>query len=211
MKTIGEKIKSRRKELKMSVDYVAEKIGKNRATVYRYESDEIEDVSISVLGEIAKLLRIDPVYLMGLNDSPDNSALVTDYNYYPTAISAGLPFEVDGITESEKVAVPDMLMGRWAGQDDVFLANINGDSMNNLIKDGSLIAIKPIELNGLKNGDVVVFSDNHEYSVKHFHQGGDKLIFKSNSSNPNYYDQTFSESDNIKIHGKVIMWTVTQD
>ena len=37
--TVGERIKRRRKELKLSVDYVAKKLGKNRATVYRYESD----------------------------------------------------------------------------------------------------------------------------------------------------------------------------
>lgn len=34
--TIGKKIKDLRTELNMSVDELAEKLGKNRATIYRY-------------------------------------------------------------------------------------------------------------------------------------------------------------------------------
>lgn len=39
--TIGEIIKTRRNELGLSVDEVAKKIGKDRSTVYRYESNDI--------------------------------------------------------------------------------------------------------------------------------------------------------------------------
>ena len=34
--TTGEKIRARRKELGLSVDELAAKVGKNRATIYRY-------------------------------------------------------------------------------------------------------------------------------------------------------------------------------
>ena len=40
--TTGERIRTRRKQLGMSVDDLAVKLGKNRATIYRYESDTIE-------------------------------------------------------------------------------------------------------------------------------------------------------------------------
>ena len=46
---IGERIKNRRKMLGLSVDELAETIGKNRATIYRYESNEIENMSITIL------------------------------------------------------------------------------------------------------------------------------------------------------------------
>ena len=39
--TIGERIKKRRTELGLSVDDIAEKLGKGRATVYRYENGDI--------------------------------------------------------------------------------------------------------------------------------------------------------------------------
>ena len=41
MSTIGSRIRQKRQELGMSVDELAARLGKNRATVYRYESDDI--------------------------------------------------------------------------------------------------------------------------------------------------------------------------
>ena len=63
--TIGERIKQRRKELGFSVGEIAEKLGKNRATVYRYESGDIEDLPTQVLENLAKALETTPAELMG--------------------------------------------------------------------------------------------------------------------------------------------------
>ncbi len=68
---IGERIKNRRLELGLSVDEVAEKIGKNRATVYRYESREIENLPTSVLEPLAKALQTTPAFLIGWDREPD--------------------------------------------------------------------------------------------------------------------------------------------
>ena len=66
--TIGERIKKRRKEIGMSVETLAEKLGKNRATIYRYESDQIENMPLSVIEPLAKVLNVSPAYLMGWED-----------------------------------------------------------------------------------------------------------------------------------------------
>lgn len=63
--TVGERIKQRRLELNMSVDEVAAKLGKNRATVYRYESNDIENLPTSVLIPLARVLETTPAELMG--------------------------------------------------------------------------------------------------------------------------------------------------
>ncbi|WP_419573098.1 helix-turn-helix domain-containing protein [Phascolarctobacterium succinatutens] len=57
---IGKKIKSRRLALGMTADRLAEIIGKNRATVYRYENGEIENMPLSVVEPIAKALGMTP-------------------------------------------------------------------------------------------------------------------------------------------------------
>lgn len=62
---IGERIKRRREELGLSADQVADRIGKNRATVYRYESNDIKNFPIEVLTPLAEVLRTTPAYLMG--------------------------------------------------------------------------------------------------------------------------------------------------
>lgn len=73
--SVGERIKARRKELNLSVDEVADKLGKNRATIYRYESDEIENLPVTVLEPLAKILNTTPSYLMGWDKIEE------DYNF----------------------------------------------------------------------------------------------------------------------------------
>ena len=63
--SIGERIKLRRQQLGLTVDQLADRLGKNRATVYRYESNEIENLPLSILEPLAKSLGVSPAYLMG--------------------------------------------------------------------------------------------------------------------------------------------------
>lgn len=62
--TIGERIKERRTELGMSISELAKKLGKDRSTVYRYESDFIKDLPLRVLIPLAEALNTTPADLM---------------------------------------------------------------------------------------------------------------------------------------------------
>lgn len=70
--TVYERIKNRRNELGLSVDYVADALGVSRTTVYRYESAEIEKLPTSIIEKLAKVLHTSPSYLMGWTDSAEN-------------------------------------------------------------------------------------------------------------------------------------------
>lgn len=72
--SIGTRIKLRRKELGFSADEVANRLGKNRATIYRYESDEIENLPLTILEPLAKVLQTTPAFLMGWNHTSVNSS-----------------------------------------------------------------------------------------------------------------------------------------
>ena len=74
--TIGERIKQRRKELDISVEELAKRLGKNRATVYRYENGEIENLPTPILETIAKALSTTPAYLLGWEE---NLSTETDF------------------------------------------------------------------------------------------------------------------------------------
>ena len=65
---VGERIKSRRKEIGLSAEQVAKELGVSPATVYRYESNDIMNMRIDKLAPIAKALRTTPAYLMGWED-----------------------------------------------------------------------------------------------------------------------------------------------
>ena len=69
--TIGDRIKARRVQIGLTVDQVADRIGKNRATVYRYESNDIEKFPLDILPPLAEVLNTTPAYLMGWSDSTD--------------------------------------------------------------------------------------------------------------------------------------------
>lgn len=75
MDTIGSRIRQRRTDLGLSVDDLAEKLGKNRATVYRYEDGGIENVPITVVASLCIALETTPGWLMGwTEDKPATEA-----------------------------------------------------------------------------------------------------------------------------------------
>ena len=140
-----------------------------------------------------------------------------DYNYFPTSISAGIPIEVDGITNKDiqKITLPDAIMGKWAGNKNIYITKINGDSMNNIMPDGSLIAVCPVRLDQLRNDDIVVYRKDGEYAVKrYFHDTvNNRIIFKPDSSDERFADDVvyLDDVEELKIKGKVVMWIVTAD
>jgi transcriptional regulator with XRE-family HTH domain len=69
LESVQDRIKARRKELCLSADQVAEALGVSRATVYRYESAEIEKLPAVILKPLAEVLHTTPAYLMGWDDT----------------------------------------------------------------------------------------------------------------------------------------------
>lgn len=63
--TIGDRIRDRRQELGFSVDELAARLGKNRATVYRYENGDIEKLPVAILEPLASALETNEAYLIG--------------------------------------------------------------------------------------------------------------------------------------------------
>lgn len=75
---IGERIKQRRKEIGMSADKLAEKLGKDRSTVYRYEKGDIENLPLDILVPIAEALRTTPQFLMGWEEEQKENPAIED-------------------------------------------------------------------------------------------------------------------------------------
>jgi transcriptional regulator with XRE-family HTH domain len=93
--TTGERIRTRRKQLGMSVDDLAAKLGKNRATIYRYESDTIE-MPACLLKPLADALDTIPDELMDWGD------LLISETERQDKMSEILPLIVDGISVEGK-------------------------------------------------------------------------------------------------------------
>ena len=76
---VGEKIKLRRKELRISADDLADAVGVSRSTIFRYEKGDIEKVGPEVLKKIADKLRVSPADLMGWSGEEDEKEMSNDY------------------------------------------------------------------------------------------------------------------------------------
>jgi len=211
-----EEIKNNIKKLRLSrgltQTQLSEVVGaKTYTTVSKWESGENTPHGKDLI-VLSKFFNVSVDYILGIENQA-NKETYYEYNCFPTAISAGLPINVDGITNDqvEKISISDNIMGKWAGNKNIFITKICGDSMDKIMPDGSLIAVKPIAQNELKDGDIVVFSDNHEYSVKYYHKHPDKLVFKPKSYNKEHHDQPYRLDENIRIHGKVVLYIVNMD
>lgn len=66
-------IKERRKELKLRADDIAEQLGINRVTYYRYESGDLREMRASRLFRLAEILQVRPFDLI-MEDEKDEEA-----------------------------------------------------------------------------------------------------------------------------------------
>lgn len=68
MSKVSDRIKECREELGMNADQLGKIIGRDRSMIFRYEKDEIGNIPITVIQQIAVALDVDPAYLMGWTD-----------------------------------------------------------------------------------------------------------------------------------------------
>lgn len=72
--TVGDRIKNRRKELNMTMEELAEKIGVKRWTINKYEKNQI-DFSLSTIKALHSVLNISYIELLDDDDSEDREIL----------------------------------------------------------------------------------------------------------------------------------------
>lgn len=135
-----------------------------------------------------------------ISDSPFQYPFISD------AVAAGIPCTIEGRKELPTIGISDAIMGKYAGNKHILIMRVNGESMNNVIPSGSFIAVKTdIEVKNLKDGDLVVFGKEHEYSLKRFYDANDRIIFKPDSSDPRFTDHVYNKNDSVFIVGRVVL------
>lgn len=78
MGILNDRIRQRRQQLGFTLLYIADQLGVKEATVQRYESGDIKNIKHETVVSIAEILRCDPAYLMGWQDSPSSSSSLSD-------------------------------------------------------------------------------------------------------------------------------------
>ena len=72
-KQVGERIKERRMELKLSMPELGKRIGVNKSTIQRYEADGVDPKRTMIINGLAEALLTTPEWLTGLSDEKEYS------------------------------------------------------------------------------------------------------------------------------------------
>ena len=198
--TIGQRIRMLRQEAGLSVDELAAKLGKNRATVYRYESDEIRKLPLDVLEALASALGKTPGELL-----PDHSR-----DSHPDLLPIGtqkLPV-YDGIACGEPRFANDEIEFYIEATTSIkadFVIRAHGDSMIGArICDGDLIFIK--RQSSVENGEIAAVLIDDSATLKRVFWYANKSVLVLRAENPAYKDIeiTGSDLDTVRILGKAV-------
>ncbi len=199
--TIGERIKKLREEKNITVDKLAELIGKNRATIYRYESSEIEKLPTSVLEPLCKALGTTPAYLMGWTDS--DLTHIKNIEPIPTmvkvpllgTIACGEPILAEENIE-DYINMPEKTKGTFA-------LRCKGDSMINArIFDGDIVFIR--EQPEVENGEIAAVLIEDEATLKRVYKTENSIELRPENPTfkPLYYQK--EEMNKVRILGKAV-------
>ena len=145
---VGKRIKERRIQLGMSVEDLADKLNKNRATVYRYENGDIEKLPLEILEPLANALHTTPEYLMCWDNNPNIKCKSVRIPVLGT-VAAGIPIEaVEDIIDYEEIP------SAMARTGDYFGLLIKGNSMEPQICNGDIVIVR--KQSDIDNGNIAI-------------------------------------------------------
>ena len=201
---IGERIRQRRKFLGLSVDELAEKLGKNRATIYRYESNDIEKLPTTVLEPLAKALNTTPSYLMGWEDEKKDdppAVILPADKIHMIPVFGSVAAGFGAYASSDIIEYIPLYIENDFDVADTICITVRGQSMYPKIEDGDRIVVR--RQDSVDNGRIAVVMIGDEAVVKRVECEKNKLTLIS--INPEYPPRIIEgeELANCRIVGLV--------
>lgn len=212
-------IEDKMKEDGLSLSELARRVGMAKSAISRY-FNRTREFPLNRINEFSNVLDLDPKYILGFEDQSDIQELYDKLTpprqrKVYTFAQHQLDEQNNGVEESSAI----YLVGQTAAGEPLEYSQINaeqinttvpsgadyaltvkGDSMEPLIKDGSIIFYK--EQPTVENGEIAIVElNNNEVTCKKFYYNGENVVLKS--INVKYDDIIVSED--VRIIGKVII------
>ncbi|MBP3342273.1 MAG: helix-turn-helix domain-containing protein [Peptococcaceae bacterium] len=207
MASVGSRIKDRRKQLGLTVDEVAMKLGKNRATVYRYESNDIENMPATVLEPLAEILDTTPAFLLGY-DTTSNvkiADVMSITNIIPLPQTKKVPL-LGSIACGEPITAVENIDSYVDMPDEVvadFALTCRGDSMIDArIYDGDIVYIR--EQPEVENGEIAAVLIDGEATLKKVYYQKNKIILQPENKKYEPLVYVAEEILDVRILGKAV-------
>ena len=206
-KVVSENIQKLIKEYNLTHQDLATIAGVSVSTVGKWILEKASP-RMGAIEKISNHFQIPKSYILK-EDDYELPNLLSEYKYFPAYVSAGLPNDVEAVTEYETISISDEVMGKYANSKDIYFIKVNGESMNKIIPHNSLVAVRPVSsIHDLKTDDIVVYRKDSEYAIKRLVIDKDKWIFKPESTDDTFYDDVVYKDDDVIIKGKVVLYIV---
>ena len=169
MSDVGKLLKNRRAELKLSQEYVGKVVGVSAATVSRWESGQIANMTRSRIADLAKVLQISPMDIIDFDpDFEPNDGTIPLIG----RIACGAPVLAEENIE-EYIALPSGVRADYA-------LTCRGDSMIGAgIHDGDTVFIR--QTSHVENGRIAAVLIGEEATLKHLYHTDSGIFLGSDN------------------------------
>lgn len=196
--SMGEKIKTRRLALELSLRDLAAKADSTASTIRKWETGDISSMKTEKLKKLAKALDCDPLWLMGLTEDPkmiNNVIETVEAELVPIVgrIPCGSPVSAEENHEGNAYGPP--------GAD--FALRAKGDSMINArIYDGDIVFIK--EQPTVENGEIAAVLIDGEATLKRVYTYPHRIELRPENPLSEVLEYEEDDMKNVRILGKAI-------
>lgn len=203
MSDIYERIKSRREELGLTTEELAQRMGyKTRSSITKIETGKADIPQFKVKA-FARALQTTTAYLMGDDDAREaRPSIPAGFEPLPEmamvplvgTIACGTPILAEQNVEA-RIGVP----AAWRAD---FALTCKGDSMAPRYLDGDIVCIRCQPQ--VENGQIAAVLIGEEATLKRFYQNGDTVTLQA--ENPAYSPLVYrgEELNEIRIEGRVV-------
>lgn len=215
---LGRNIRFLRLSHELSQDALAAYCGrKSYSTIQKWETEESspnlrEATKLSVLFGVSIDDMVNEDLELRYSRKSESQSMFS-YPVIEEGVAAGYFTDAETVMELPMISVPDVLLGKYARNKDIVFMHVCGESMNNLMEAGTVIAVLRCERERVSNGDVVIASmGGREYTVKYFYDfpESQQIILKPDSRDPSFIPIVISYecAEEFQIFGKVVIYQV---
>lgn len=204
MNNMGAYIKQLRKEHGMTQEELGQKMNPplQRAAIAKWETGRTQNIKRSQIEQLSQLFDVKPSELMRIRKEDVNEYYQdmeeTSGIKIPVLgkVAAGIPIEmIEDIVDYEEIPQSMTKTG------DYFALQVKGDSMQPRICEGDVLIIK--KQDDAESGDIVIATVNgQDATCKRLMKYAEGISLMS--LNQEYDPMFFSNSDDVKIIGKVV-------
>ena len=199
---IGRRIKQRRLDMDLTQGDIANEIGVAISTIQRYETGAIDKIKLPVIEAIARVLRVDPNWLVGKSSSP------TPSNIIPMPKTRRVPL-LGTIACGEPILAEENLDGEVDMPEHIradFALRCKGDSMINArIFDGDMVYIRQQE--DVDNGQIAAVLIGDEATLKRVYKYPGRLELRPENPTFPVLQYEGEQLADVRILGLAVAFT----